>query len=65
MSGILIDVLDPRLVGAAHGQIPALEGSNKFRGIFDWNKKDDSILAPTIYSKTEGVKRKITTVEMA
>ena len=66
VSGMLVDVLDPQLPGCPkQHRIPVPDELNTFRGILDWKKKDDPILAPTIYSKTEGVKRKITTVEMA
>ena len=65
VSEMLVDVLDPRLVGTSLGQIPALNEPNTFRGILDWKKRDDCILAPTIYSTSEGVRRRITAVEMA
>lgn len=39
--------------------------ANTFRKILDWKKKDNPILAPTIYSTTEGVMHKTTTVEIA
>ena len=65
VSGMLIDVLDPQIYGCPHGQIPAEGEPNTFRGLLDWKKRNDSILAPTIYSATAGVQRKITTLEMA
>ena len=65
VSEILVDVLYPWIEGCAHRQIPAIDEHNTFWGILDWNKKDDSILAPTIYRTTEGFRQEITTVEMA
>ena len=66
VSGMLVDVLDPRERGCPkHSRIPLPDEPNTFHGILEWRKRDDSILAPTIYSKTEGVMRRITTVEMA
>ena len=63
---MLVDVLDPRGRGCPqHGRITLPDEPNTFSGILEWKKRDDSILAPTIYSKTEGVMRRITTVEMA
>ena len=65
VSGMLVDVLDPYLVGVAHGQIPAVVNPNTFWGILDWKKRDDCSLAPTIFRTTAGVRRRIATVEMA
>ena len=66
VSGMLVDILDPReSKRSSRGRIPLPDEPNTFRGILKWKKRDDSILAPTIYSKTEGVMRRITTVEMA
>ena len=56
VSGMLVDVLDPLEIGCPqHGRIPLPEKLNTFCGLLDWRKRNDHILAPTIYSKTEGV----------
>ena len=63
---MLVDVLDPKVQSSSRKQRTPLPGIPKtFHGILDWKKKDDTILASTIYSPTEGIIRKFTTVEMA
>ena len=65
VSGMLVDVLDPRLHGSPIDRIPVVGEPNTFRGILDWKKREGSILAPTVFSKTGGVRRNLTTNEMA
>ena len=63
--GMLVDVLDPRVPGASTNLTPVVGEPNTFQGILDWRKREGSILAPTVFSKTGGVRRNLTTNEMA
>ena len=64
VSGLLGDVLDPKVVGLSTSRTPSEGEINTFRGLLDWNKMQGYILAPTIYHKIHGVDRKITPTEM-
>ena len=65
VSGILVDVLDPCVHSVSTNLSPVVGEPNTVRGILDWRKQDDSILTPTIFSVTGGVKQKFTTNKMA
>ena len=65
VSGLLGDTLDPTVNGSSTSRTPLLVEINTFRGLLDWSKRRDFILAPTIYHKTHGVNRNIAPTEMA
>ena len=65
VSGLLGDALDPTVKSFLKLRTLLPEEINTFRGILDWQEKDNLILAPTIYHKTQVVMRKITPTKMA